>query len=430
MKIAMVAPPWLPIPPIGYGGIENVLAALVPALMEEGIEVELFTVGESTLQANKNHWLYEKGQYDYIHAPMYDSLPVPMAHTFFALNTVKAAGDFDVIHTHNGFVDLLGGAYVDGLPPILHTLHGPPFTTPDRLALNLADSTPMWRELGKSFSKSLHVVGISMALMARAPKELQRIMLKPVHNGINPGDFPFVSTKDDYFITLARSHPEKGQDVAVRLCRELGYKLHMAGVVADMTRPKQVMMELANPLSKYRGLADFRYFSDHIFPYLDDAIEYVGDLSGQNKLNFLSRARALLFPIQWDEPFGMAPIEALACGTPVVAMARGALTEIIQHGVNGFLATTEDEFKYFMQRVAEIDPAACRKSVEDNFSARHMAREYIKRYKNIIRQRQRQLVSVKTVAKTLRPRLNARLLQKPELPDIKAALKGGRPISI
>jgi len=430
MKVAMVAPPWLPIPPIGYGGIENVLAALVPALMEEGVEVELFTVGETTLKAHKNHWLYEKGQYDYIHAPMYDSLPVPMAHTFFAFNTVKAAGDFDIIHTHNGFVDLLGGAFVDGLPPIVHTLHGPPFTTPDRLVLSLADSTPMWEQIGKSFSKSLHIVGISKALMASAPRELKRITLKPVHNGIDPSDFPYREQKEDYFITLARSHPDKGQGIAARLCNELGHKLRLAGVVADMTRPKQVMMELANPLSKYRGLADFRYFSDEIFPYLNGLIEYVGDISGQAKMDFLSHAKALLFPIQWDEPFGMAPIEALACGTPVISMARGALNEIIQHGVNGFLASDEQEFKYYMQRVDDIDPAACRKSVEDNFSARHMAREYIKRYKTLIRRRQRQLVTVKSVAKNLQKRRTQ--LAKPALQPggISVTLKGSRTVSI
>ncbi|HEU4966397.1 MAG TPA: glycosyltransferase family 4 protein [Candidatus Saccharimonadales bacterium] len=433
MKIAMVAPPWLPIPPVGYGGIENVLAALVPALMEEGVEVELFTVGDTTLKANKNHWLYEKGQYDYIHAPMYDSLPVPVAHTFFAFNTVKAAGDFDVVHTHNTvFVDVLGGAFAESLPPIIHTLHGPPFTTPDRLALNLADNMPMWEQIGRSTAKNFYVVGISKALMASAPKALQHLSLKPVHNGINPSEFTYREQKDDYFITLARSHPEKGQGIAARLCHDLGYKLRMAGVVADMTRPKQVMMELANPLSKYRGLADFRYFSDAIFPYLNSAIEYVGDVSGQAKMDFLSSAKALLFPIQWEEPFGMAPIEALACGTPVVSMARGALREIIQHGVNGFLANDEQEFKYYMQRVDDIDPAACRKSVEDNFSARHMAQEYIKRYKTVMRRRQRQRMTVKSVAKKtlspLRPQI-----PKPVLDPggISVTLEGGgRTVSI
>jgi glycosyltransferase involved in cell wall biosynthesis len=144
-------------------------------------------------------------------------------------------------------------------------------------------------------------------------------------------------------------------------------------------------MELANPLSTYRGLSDFRYYSDKIFPFLDHGkIDYVGEVSGDRKLKFIGQAKALLFPIQWDEPFGMAPIEALACGTPVIAMARGALPEIIEHGVNGFLAKTEAEFKHYMTRIDEIDPAACRKSVEDKFSASLMAKRYLERYEAAI----------------------------------------------
>ena len=144
-------------------------------------------------------------------------------------------------------------------------------------------------------------------------------------------------------------------------------------------------MELGNPLSRYRSLEDFRYFSDKIFPYLDDGfVEYVGEVSGQPKLDFVSNARALLFPIQWEEPFGMAPIEALACGTPVVTMARGALPEIIQHGKNGFLAKTKGEFKQYVKRVGEINPTDCRASVERYFSAACMAKAYEDRYKHVI----------------------------------------------
>jgi glycosyltransferase involved in cell wall biosynthesis len=133
--------------------------------------------------------------------------------------------------------------------------------------------------------------------------------------------------------------------------------------------------------------ADFRYYSDEILPYTlrYRNITYSGNLSGARKMKFLSEARALLFPLEYDEPFGMAVIEALACGTPVVAMNRGAMPEIIQHGVNGFLANTEKEFSEYMERVGEIDPAACRASVERLFSADHMATEYIDRYKEVIR---------------------------------------------
>lgn len=383
----MVAPPWLPIPPVGYGGIENVVAVLVPALMKLGVDVELFTVGDSTIRSTRNHSLYKSGQYDYIHQPMYNSLPILITQILFALRTVKESGNFDLIHCHNGFIGPLASIYSDdALPPLLHTLHGPPFTDEDRLARNIPDNLPMWREYGLASSAKVFFVGISQALMSTAPKELRRKMLKPVHNAVDPSQFPFRAEKSDYFATLARSHPDKGQAIAVQAARKLGVKLKLAGVVADLKRPRQVLMELANPLSRYRGIEDFRYFSDQIFPYLDeDQIEYLGDLSGQAKLDFLAGARALLFPIQWDEPFGMAPIEALACGTPVVAMSRGALPEIIKHGYNGFLAHTTREFMQYMRRVGEIDPANCRKSVEERFSAHHMAQEYLNRYKAILR---------------------------------------------
>jgi glycosyltransferase involved in cell wall biosynthesis len=385
MKVAMLAPPWLPIPPLGYGGIENVLAVLIPALMNLGVEVELFTVKESTIAATKKHWLYETGQYEYIHEPAYASMPIVVAQTLFAFNVIKRAGNFDIIHSHNGFVDPLGAVYTDNnLPPTLHTLHGPPFTTDDRLALHLPDNLPMWRELGSVVSENFYLSGISQSLMRTAPPELQRITVDPVHNGVDLMQFPFVSKKSNYFMTLARAHPDKGQGIAVQACVRLGYKLRLAGLVGNMRNPHQVMLELANPLSPYRSLIDFRYFSDQVFPYLDKNIRYVGDLSGGDKLACLGNAKALLFPIQWDEPFGIVAIEALACGTPVVAMARGALPEIIEHGVNGFLANSVEEFESYMQRVDEIDPAVCRRSVEEKFSADHMAKEYLKRYETIL----------------------------------------------
>jgi glycosyltransferase involved in cell wall biosynthesis len=144
------------------------------------------------------------------------------------------------------------------------------------------------------------------------------------------------------------------------------------------------MMELANPLSPYRGLADFRYYSDKIFPHVNGQIEYVGEIAGKDKMPFINRAKALLFPIKWNEPFGMAVVEALACGTPVVAMNRGAMPEIITHGENGFLANNYQEFKEYMQRVGEIDPKACRASVRQKFSADRAAKGYIDRYKTVI----------------------------------------------
>jgi len=386
MKVAMFAPLWLPIPPVGYGGVENVLAALVPALVRAGVTVELFTVGETSLPNVTIRSLYDTAQYSSIHGRMYDSLPLPIAHTLFAFNTVRAAGDFDIIHSHNAFIDLLPALYASGLPPVLHTLHGPPFTSGTGTAkpAEMADNRPMWREIGKAQPQNLSIVGISAALMANAPDEIKPLLLPPVHNGIDPAAFPFQHHKDDYFLTLARVCPEKGQVIAARICRKLGYQLRIAGVVGSLAQAAQVRKELANPTSSQHPLVDFQYFRDEVAPYLSETIQYVGDVGGHEKLALLGGARALLMPLQWEEPFGMTAIEALACGTPVVAMARGALPEIIQHGVNGFLAKNEHEFEQYTQQAGNIDPAACRQSVETRFSADRMAREYIQRYEQAL----------------------------------------------
>ncbi|MGH7237037.1 MAG: glycosyltransferase family 4 protein [Candidatus Saccharimonadales bacterium] len=384
LRVAMIAPPWLPIPPASYGGIENVLAALVPALRRLGAEVELFTIGATTIRSNKRHSLYKTAQYDNIHRPYYDSLPILISHQLAALQQISRDGKFDIIHDHNPYIGPAMLAYADeSLPPILHTLHGPPFTTPDRLNLSIPDNAPMWQQFAKL--NRVQFLNISHAARNYAPPSFRRRLLEPVHNGIDPSQYKFRASKSDYFITLARFHPDKGQLQAIKACRSGSYQLKMAGIVGDMTRPKQVMLELANPLSTYRSLIDFRYFSDHIFPELDSQIEYVGNVSGAAKINFVNQARALLFPVQWEEPFGMAPIEALACGTPVIATARGALPEIIEHGVNGFLANNNREFQHYLKRIGDIDPAACRKSVEQKFSATSMAEKYLDRYRIVLR---------------------------------------------
>jgi glycosyltransferase involved in cell wall biosynthesis len=402
IRVAMMAPPWVSIPPKGYGGIENVLAALVPALLDLDVDVELFATGDSTIKTTKSHWLYPKGQYKHIHKAGYDSMPISFAQVLFSLNKIRKDGKFDIIHDHNGFVGPLAFALGGGdLPPAIHTLHGPPFSRADRLKIGIPDNLPMWKEFKNI--RDLYFVPISQSLIKSAPAAIRRFMLPPIHNAIDIRQFPFVAEKDDYFITLGRFHPEKGQAIAVRAAEELGVKLKMAGVVGDISDPKKLLLELANPLSSYRSLADFRYYSDYIFPYLlSGRIENIGEVEGKKKMDFISHAKAMLFPITWDEPFGMVAIEALACGTPVISMARGALPEIIEHGVNGFLAKNEREFKEYMKRVDEIDPAACRESVERKFSAEIMAKNYLEDYKKVIAKTKG---SIKGVGKSLYERM-------------------------
>lgn len=384
LRVAMVAPPWLPVPPVGYGGVENVLNALIPELMKLGVRIELFTTGDSTIQTNKNHWLFEAGQYGYIHQSEYVATPAPIAQVLFALNTIRQDGGFDLIHDHNGFFGpMLFGYGSKDLPPTIHTLHGPPFSLPNEHNTEAPNNLPMWRQF--KTATNLWFVPISKMLANGAPAELKPLILEPVHNMVDVEQFPFVGSKGDYFITLARFHPEKGQHVAVKTCLDLGFKLKMAGGVAGITSAKKVLEEISNPSSFRARTADVLYFKEKILPFLSDTIQHIGEVSGAPKLEFISNAKALLFPLQWDEPFGMVALESLACGTPVVAMDRGAMPEIIEHGVNGFLAKNFTEFKYYTKRVGDIDPHTCRESVKRNFSAAVIAKQYLKRYQEVLK---------------------------------------------
>lgn len=388
LRVAMLAPPWLAMPVKGYAGIERVIQSLVGELRKLNVEVVMFANGERKLKGVKTHALYKTEQYAEIHRPCYESSPILGAHVQFSLNKIIEDGKFDVIHDHTEYLGpqvLAWASMRQDVPPIVHTKHGPPFSTDLMNDQGIPDNTPYWRQLGGNMGK-LYMVGISDTLMALAPRELRSRILPTVYNAIDVDEFPFVKEKKNYFYTLARFNRDKAQHVAAKLCAKKGYRLRMAGSVAGIGSARKLLFELANPLSPYRNMTDFRYYSDRVFPYVIryPKITYSGDISGTKKLKLMSEAKALLFPIDWEEPFGMVVIEAMACGTPVVAMNRGAMPEIIEHGVTGFLANDEKEFAEYMERIGEIDPVACRKSVEHKFGAARMASEYLKRYKKVI----------------------------------------------
>lgn len=387
MKVAIIAPPWLALPIKGYGGIELVLEGLIDGLKHQGVEIELFANGQRKIRGVKTHSLFKTEQFQNIHKPYYETVPIIQAHMTYAINKIREAGDFDIIHDHSTlvgptFFSLTG--YLPNIPPVVHTFHGPPFTSKADIAKGDI-SNRLHLEQINDFGQ-MYMVCISKAMTKTAPKAISDHLLAPVHNAIDPKRFPFKAEKKDYFITLARFDPDKGQDVAAKLAVRLKKRLRMAGTVAGIGTNRKLLSELSNPLSSYRGNEEFRYFSDKVLPYILNypRITYAGNLSGKRKMKFVSEAKALLFPIDWEEPFGMAVIEALACGTPVVAMDRGAMPEIIEHGVNGFLAKNEEEFASYMERVEEIDPVKCRESVEKKFSADAMAAEYVKRYEEAI----------------------------------------------
>jgi glycosyltransferase involved in cell wall biosynthesis len=387
LRVAMIAPPWLALPIKGYGGIELVIQGIIDELQKQGIEVVLFANGARKMRGVKTHALYKEEMLNVIDLPYYDApLQIMQAHLNFALKKIEEDGNFDIIHDHNPYIGpsfFSLASRIKNMPPVLHTFHGPPFSNEQSLKDGHADNRLQleYMNLGRLF-----MVCISEAMARQAPKALQSHLLPAVHNALDVDAFPFVKEKKEYYITLARFTKDKGQHTAVKFAIKYKKRLRMAGTVAGLGSNRRVLVELSNPLSSYRKNEEFRYFSDYI---LKDLLQYpritfVGNLSGRKKNQFLANAKALLFPIDWEEPFGMAVIEALACGTPVVAMNRGAMPEIIKHGVNGFLANNEKEFEEYALRVDEIDPAACRQSVIDTFSAAAMASSYIDRYNEVI----------------------------------------------
>lgn len=386
LKIALIAPPWLSIGPRCYFGIENMLHYLTTGLVRQGHHVELYTVGSSTTGATHRRWYHKENQYKHIHRPYYQTSSIIISHVLFALNDIRKQGDFDIIHDHNDFIGPAIMAYANGeFPPILHTIHEP-FTNQKLVRQGIPDNRLMYEQF--KLIKHLYFNCVSAPQVAEAPRELRGRLLGFVHNGIDPADYTFRTKKQDFFISIGSIKRDKGQAAAARMCRELDEKLQIAGIISGgITKPSELKAALADPGNAYRNNADFKYFVQEVLPMLKpQQIEYIGVVQGDKKLQLLSRAKALLSPIEWEEPFGIIVIEALASGTPVITYGRGSMPELIQHGVNGFIAKNEAEFKQYMRRLDEIDPQACRKSVEDRFSAEVMASSYVKLYRKILQQ--------------------------------------------
>jgi glycosyltransferase involved in cell wall biosynthesis len=226
---------------------------------------------------------------------------------------------------------------------------------------------------------------VSNAQLDTAPDNLRRQSLGTVHLGVDLAAHPFQPDKGRDYLVLGRITPFKGQAVAARVCKELGLPLVLAGPVAGVASPRELAAALEDRASPLHGYGDVRHYLDAVRPFEDgERIRWVGAVGGAAKAELVGRARAVLMPISWEEPGATAAIEALACGTPVIATRRGALPEIIEHGRNGFLADDEAAFARLLPRASEIDPAACRRSVEERFSAGVMAEGYLRLYREVL----------------------------------------------
>jgi glycosyltransferase involved in cell wall biosynthesis len=383
LKIALIAPPWLSLYPGCYYGIEIVVQNLASALTEQGHHVELFTVGGTKTKVSRMHWYHKEDQYKHIHRPYYESSSIIISHIQYALNIIRQQGDFDIIHDHNSYIGPAILANTTDLPPILHTLHEP-FHDERVLSKGIPDNKLMFEQFRRI--ENLYFNGVSKAQLKNAPPAIKKHIKGVVYNGVDLKDHLYSAKKDNYFAFVGSLTPDKGIDVAARVCFELGLNLKIAGTIGGgIKSPARLKRELKKKASLDREDPFFSFFKLKVLSYLKPRqIEYLGSVSGTQKKRLFSQAKGFLNPIDRDEPFGMSVVDALASGTPVVTYRRGAMPEIIQHGVNGFLAENYREFKQYVKRVGEINPEDCRNSVAKRFSSEIMAKNYADLYRKII----------------------------------------------
>jgi glycosyltransferase involved in cell wall biosynthesis len=346
MRIAQVAPLYEPVPPRLYGGTERVVSYLTEELVRRGHDITLFASGDSRTAAKLVAVTERAVRLDK------ESREVLAADISRQLGRVfGSAGDFDVIHCH---VDYLAYPFSRLVrTPTLHTLHG-------RLDLPY---------LARVFRDFPDVPLVSISDAQRKPLASLRLnWAGTVHHGMPVDALPFVAQPGDYLAFLGRIAPEKKPEVAIEVAKRVGMPLRIAAKVD------------AN---------DREYFEQVVRPLLDDPlIEYLGEVEDAHKAAFLGGARALLFPIDWPEPFGLVLIEAMACGTPVIARPCGSVLEIIEDGRTGFVGDTVDDLVEAVKRIDTIDRAECRRHVEHRFSVPRMVDDYEALYRRAVHARQ------------------------------------------
>lgn len=337
LKIAQVAPLSESVPPKLYGGTERVVAYLTDELVRQGHDVTLFASGDSQTSARLiaacPGALRLGGCREYL-AP----------HLAMLEQVVRRAHEFDVIHFHIGLAHYPLARRLR----LVHvtTLHG---------RLDLPELVPLYQEYD-----DIPVVSISQA--QRNPLPHAR-WVATIHHGLPPDELKFHNREGEYLAFLGRISPEKRVDRAIAIAKACGWPIRIAAKVDP---------------------ADEIYFHCEVRPLLDDPlVDFIGEIGERDKSDFLGRATALLFPIDWPEPFGLVMIEALACGTPVVAFRNGSVPEILEDGVTGFIVDNLDQAIAATRQIGELRRAACRREFERRFTVAHMASSYTRLYRSL-----------------------------------------------
>lgn len=336
MKIALVAPPFIPVPPKRYGGTELFIAHLAVGLLALGHEVVVYGNGESDLPCEVRS-LYKTSEWPITFET--PSILKDLNHTSWACR--DAAGDFDVVHLNNA----PGLAFSRLLPePVVYTIHH----AKEQCLSEFYCAFP----------------GVTFVTISEFQKTLEPMpSMTSVHHGLDVARYPLVTEKKEYLSFLGRIAPMKGTHLAIDVARKAGIPLKIAGEIQPMYR---------------------EYWETQVKPHVDGRfIEFIGEADLRTKTELLGHSMALLFPIQWNEPFGLVMIEAMACGTPVLALPGGSVPEIVENGVSGWVCKDTDEMS---RRAADLSITAesCRQYVEEKFSIERMARGYESIYRSLI----------------------------------------------
>ncbi len=338
MKIAMLSPLSWRTPPRHYGPWENVVSLLTEQLVAMGIDVTLFATGDS-ITGGQLAWVCERPYSE-------DSSIDPKAWECLHISEVfERAGEFDLIHNQFDFLPLTYSGFIT--TPVVTTIHG--FSSPAIL--------PVYRK----YNKKTYYVAISES--DQCP-ELDYIAT--IHHGIDLAQFRYREEASDYLLFFGRIHHDKGVHEAIEVARRTGLRLVIAGIVQDEA-----------------------YFREKVEPHIDgSSVEYIGSVGPEKRQEVLGGALALLHLIHFDEPFGLSVVESMACGTPVIAFGRGSMPEIIRDGRTGFLVEDVDAAVQAVGRIDKINRRHCRDEVEERFTSRRMAEEYLAVYRKILDDRE------------------------------------------
>ena len=339
MKIAILAPPWFAVPPSGYGGIEWIVWLLADGLTEHGHEVTLFASGDSRTSAELS-WVFE-------HAPS-ELIGRSVPELRHVLSCYERANEFDVINDHTGPL----GAVLGGLlpTPVVHTVHGPLDGEPGQVYAGISRVAP-------------GVGLISISLNQRRPRpDLNWVANVP--NALDLEHYPCKPHRGDYLLFLGRLNHEKGAHRAIAVAMELGLPLKLAG--------------------KMRETREQEYFAEFVEPHLGGEIEFLGEVNHGTKVELLQNARTTLFPIEWEEPFGLVMIESMACGTPVVATRHGAVPEVIGDGAGGVIVDHWRQIPAALEQADAIEPLEARRYAEEQFAPGRMVADYVRAYEAAI----------------------------------------------